>query len=75
MVIIFSIQPIIRWACDRLEGVWRIILADVFLFGSFLGTINVWRGYWYLLDEYFIPGGFKIIFSYKTDNFFKLKKL
>lgn len=29
-----------RWACEKLEGFWRIIVADVFLFVSFVGTVN-----------------------------------
>jgi hypothetical protein len=33
-------QPIMRWACEKLEGFWRIIVADVFLFVSFVGTVN-----------------------------------
>ncbi|XP_058446886.1 uncharacterized protein LOC131427576 isoform X2 [Malaya genurostris] len=51
----FSLQPLMRWACDRLTGVWRVIIADLFLFLSFIGTINVWRGVWALLDHYFLP--------------------
>lgn len=63
--ITFAIQPIVKWACDRLEGWWRIVVADVFLFFSFVGTINVWRGVWKLLDEYFLPGkrGYKDVDS------------
>lgn len=45
-----------RWACDRLKGFWRIVVADMFLFFSFIGTVNVWRGVWQLLDVYFLPG-------------------
>lgn len=51
----FSMQPIMKWACEKLEGFWRIIVADVFLFVSFVGTVNVWRGIWALLDIYFLP--------------------
>lgn len=29
-----------RWACERLVGFWRVIVADVFLFVSFVGTVN-----------------------------------
>lgn len=36
----FSMQPVMRWACEKLEGFWRIIVADVFLFVSFVGTVN-----------------------------------
>lgn len=52
----FSLQPVMKWACEKLEGFWRIIVADVFLFVSFVGTVNVWRGIWMLLDIYFLPG-------------------
>lgn len=52
----FSLQPLVRWTCDRLTGIWRVIVADLFLFFSFIGTINVWRGVWQLLDHYFLPG-------------------
>jgi hypothetical protein len=45
-----------KWACEKLEGFWRVIVADVFLFVSFVGTVNVWRGIWMLLDIYFLPG-------------------
>lgn len=38
--ITFSLQPVMRWACEKLEGFWRIIVADVFLFVSFVGTVN-----------------------------------
>ncbi|XP_055635084.1 uncharacterized protein LOC129774984 isoform X3 [Toxorhynchites rutilus septentrionalis] len=51
----FSLQPLMRWTCDRLTGIWRVIVADLFLFFSFIGTINVWRGVWQLLDHYFLP--------------------
>lgn len=36
----FSLQPVMRWACEKLEGFWRIIVADIFLFVSFVGTVN-----------------------------------
>jgi Fuseless len=45
-----------KWACERLDGVWRVAVADLFLFLSFVGTVNVWRGVWHLLDDYFLPG-------------------
>jgi hypothetical protein len=54
--ITFGLQPIMKWACERLEGVWRVAAADLFLFLSFVGTVNVWRGVWHLLDDYFLPG-------------------
>lgn len=55
-----------KWACDRLTGWWRIAVCDAFLFFSFVGTVNVWRGVWELLDLYFMPGKFiipNVIFS------------
>lgn len=45
-----------KWTCKKLDGVKRILVADVFLFLSFVGTVNVWRGIWQLLDIYFLPG-------------------
>lgn len=49
-----------KWACDRLEGLQRVAAADIFLFFSFIGTINVWRGVWHVLDNYFLTGTFQI---------------
>lgn len=45
-----------KWACDRLTGFWRVAVCDAFLFFSFIGTVNVWRGVWELLDIHFMPG-------------------
>ena len=50
-----------RWACERLHGFWRVVVADCFLFFSFIGTVNVWRGVWQLLDIYFLPGNYLLI--------------
>lgn len=33
-------QPIMRWACENLKGFCRIMIADIFLFISFVGTVN-----------------------------------
>lgn len=52
----FGLQPLLKWACDRLTGFWRLAVADVFLFFGFVGTVNVWRGLWNVLDIYFLPG-------------------
>lgn len=49
-------QSLMRWACDRLKGFWRVAAADLFLFLSFIGTVNVWRGVWQLCDLYFLKG-------------------
>ncbi|XP_049301667.1 uncharacterized protein LOC125775166 isoform X2 [Anopheles funestus] len=51
----FSLQPLMRFTCDRLTGFWRVVVADMFLFFSFIGTINVWRGIWQALDTFFLP--------------------
>lgn len=56
VAVTFALQPVMRWTCERLTGLWRLATADLFLFFSFLGTINVWRAVWGLLDIYFIPG-------------------
>lgn len=55
IAVTFALQPLMKWACDRLKGVWRIAVADVFLFLSFVGTVNVWRGLWTILDHHFLP--------------------
>jgi hypothetical protein len=52
----FSLQSILKTLCGRLVGFWRVCLVDVYLFFSFCGTINVWRGIWLLLNIYFLPG-------------------
>lgn len=55
VVVTFSLQPLMRYICARLEGLARLIAADVFLLLSFLGTVNVWRGIWNLLDLWLLP--------------------
>ncbi|XP_058803197.1 uncharacterized protein LOC131671072 isoform X2 [Phymastichus coffea] len=52
----FSAQPLARRGCARLQGLRRLLLADLFLLLSFLGTVNVWRGIWNALDLYLLPG-------------------
>lgn len=54
-VVAFCLQPLMKWICSRIEGVARLIVADVFLLMSFLSTVNVWRGMWGALDLWFIP--------------------
>lgn len=56
VAITFALQPVMKWACDRLTGFWRVAVCDAFLFFSFIGTVNVWRGVWELLDIHFMPG-------------------
>ncbi|XP_035723250.1 uncharacterized protein LOC118442130 [Vespa mandarinia] len=55
VVVTFSLQPLMRYVCARLEGLSRLIAADAFLLLSFLGTVNVWRGIWNLLDLWLLP--------------------
>ncbi|XP_043679486.1 uncharacterized protein LOC122634529 [Vespula pensylvanica] len=55
VVVTFSLQPLMRYVCARLEGLARLIAADAFLLLSFLGTVNVWRGIWNLLDLWLLP--------------------
>jgi hypothetical protein len=52
----FSLQTPLKGLCGRLEGFWRVCVVDVYLFFSFCGTVNVWRGIWMLLNIYFLPG-------------------
>lgn len=55
IAVTFALQPLMKWACDRIKGVGRIAIVDVFLFLSFVGTANVWRGLWTILDIHFLP--------------------
>uniref|UniRef100_A0A336MD46 CSON013295 protein n=1 Tax=Culicoides sonorensis TaxID=179676 RepID=A0A336MD46_CULSO len=54
VAVTFALQPVMKWTCDRLDGWRRVAAADIFLFFSFIGTINVWRGVWHVLDNYFL---------------------
>ncbi|KAJ8674234.1 hypothetical protein QAD02_005496 [Eretmocerus hayati] len=56
----FSLQPAMSWCCAQLKGFIRIVVADCFLLISFIGTVNVWRGIWNLLDLWLLPGEFKL---------------
>ncbi|XP_028156938.1 uncharacterized protein LOC114350361 isoform X2 [Ostrinia furnacalis] len=51
----FSLQAPIRWVTARLHGAPRLLLADVYHLVSFIATVNVWRGFWGMLDIYFFP--------------------
>lgn len=51
----FCLQPLMRYACSRLQGLPRLAAADSFLLLSFLGTVNVWRGIWNTLDLWLLP--------------------
>nr|CAD7197939.1 unnamed protein product [Timema douglasi] len=52
----FALQTPMKLVCNRLKGIPRLLVADIYLFLSFCGTVNVWRGIWNLLNIYFIPG-------------------
>ncbi|CAG2057275.1 unnamed protein product [Timema podura] len=51
----FALQTPMKLVCNRLKGIPRLLVADIYLFLSFCGTVNVWRGIWNLLNIYFIP--------------------
>ncbi|CAG9785789.1 unnamed protein product [Diatraea saccharalis] len=51
----FSLQAPIRWVTARLHGAPRLLLADVYHLISFVATVNVWRGFWGMLDVYLFP--------------------
>lgn len=77
IAVTFALQPLMKWACGRLKGVWRIAVADVFLFLSFVGTANVWRGLWAILDHHFLPSKYRqfsvqIRFNLWTITFFHI---
>ncbi|CAK9830948.1 hypothetical protein ANTRET_LOCUS8028 [Anthophora retusa] len=55
VTVTFSLQPLMRYVCARLQGLARLIVADGFLLLSFLGTVNVWRGIWNVLDLWLVP--------------------
>ncbi|KAJ3622343.1 hypothetical protein MTP99_002858 [Tenebrio molitor] len=55
VAVAFMLQPFMRWLCDRITGVARLLVADIFLILSLIGTINVWRGIWNLLNIYLLP--------------------
>ena len=56
VLLAFSLQSILQNLCGKLVGFWRVCVVDAYLFFSFCGTINVWRGIWLLLNVYFLPG-------------------
>lgn len=55
VAIAFLMQPAMKWLCDRLGGTMRLVVTDAFLLFAALGTVNVWRGIWNLLNIYFLP--------------------
>ncbi|XP_059476123.1 uncharacterized protein LOC132197087 isoform X1 [Neocloeon triangulifer] len=54
-VVGFALQVPARIACDKLSGGPRLIVADLYQFLCFCGTVNLWRGIWNLLDIYLLP--------------------
>lgn len=56
VVLTFSLQTPLKGVCGRLEGFRRTCVVDVYMFLSFCGTVNVWRGVWMVLNLYFLPG-------------------
>lgn len=55
VAVTFCLQPLMRYVCARLQGLVLLVVADVFLLLSFLGTVNVWRGIWNALDLWLLP--------------------
>ncbi|XP_024936877.1 uncharacterized protein LOC107263734 isoform X1 [Cephus cinctus] len=55
VTITFVLQPLMRYVCARLKGLARLAATDAFLLLSFLGTVNVWRGIWNVLDLWLLP--------------------
>ncbi|CAB3382527.1 Hypothetical predicted protein [Cloeon dipterum] len=51
----FLLQVPARIACDKLSGGPRLLVADLYQFLCFCGTVNLWRGVWNLLNIYFLP--------------------
>ncbi|XP_055919154.1 uncharacterized protein LOC129951158 [Eupeodes corollae] len=54
-LITFVLQPIFRWICGNSIGRLKLFLADTYYLMSFMGSVNVWRGIWMLLDIYLYP--------------------
>lgn len=52
----FALQPAIKKLVNKVNGIKRLFFVDVYLLFSFFGAVNVWRGVWNMLDNYFIPG-------------------
>lgn len=58
IVATFGIQPVIREICNRVNGFWRILFADLFLLFASIGSVNVWRSIWIFYNVYFLEGQF-----------------
>ncbi|KAK6636152.1 hypothetical protein RUM43_009804 [Polyplax serrata] len=55
VIIVFCLQAPIQKITERMTGYWKLIVADIYIFLSFIATINLWRGIWNLLNIYFLP--------------------
>lgn len=55
-IVAFSLQPCMMSVVQRMSGCCRVLVVDMYHMFSFLGTVNVWRGVWNLLNHYFLPG-------------------
>ncbi|XP_043278064.1 uncharacterized protein fusl isoform X1 [Venturia canescens] len=60
VAVTFCLQPLMRYTCARLKGLARLLAADAFLLLSFLGTVNVWRGIWTVLDLWLLPDNLEL---------------
>ncbi|XP_056641897.1 uncharacterized protein LOC130448495 [Diorhabda sublineata] len=58
--IAFLLQPAMKYLCERLTGVSRLLVADIFILFALFGTVNVWRGIWNLLNIYFLPDNLEL---------------
>lgn len=56
----FMLQPAMKYLCERLTGVSRLLVADIFILFALFGTVNVWRAIWNLLDIYFLPDNLEL---------------
>ncbi|KAL0267450.1 UNVERIFIED_CONTAM: hypothetical protein PYX00_009717 [Menopon gallinae] len=55
VLVVFGLQKPMQKCCEKLTGIGRLAVLDLYIFISFVGTINVWRGIWNLVNIYFIP--------------------
>ncbi|CAH2108592.1 unnamed protein product [Euphydryas editha] len=55
VAVTFATQLPMRWLVGKLQGAWRLLVADLYHLISFFATVNVWRAVWGLMDVYFFP--------------------
>ncbi|XP_034256969.1 uncharacterized protein LOC117654443 isoform X3 [Thrips palmi] len=55
-IVAFSLQPCMMSVVQRMSGCCRVLVVDMYHLFSFVGTVNVWRGVWNLLNHYLLPG-------------------